>query len=104
MTKPTHMDFTFRAFAEAAPGLQWQRFFQALWPAYRRWFLRYGEADRPTYHESAKALRRYMPEFVPIYESMVDLAGGGDHAARFLACEQPRNSGGGLYWARKRAA
>ena len=89
MTKPTHMDFTFRAFAEAAPGLQWQRFFQALWPAYRRWFLRYGEADRPTYHESAKALRRYMPEFVPIYESMVDLAGGGDHAARFLAQYNP---------------
>ena len=89
MTQPTHMDFTFRAFAETAPGTQWQRHFQTLWPAYRRWFLRYGEADRPTYHESAKALQRYMPEFVSIYENMVDLAGGGDHAARFLAQYNP---------------
>jgi predicted choloylglycine hydrolase len=32
-----------------------------------------------------------MPEFVPIFEAMVDLAGGGDHAARFLSqyCPPP---------------
>ena len=91
MSRPTHMNFTFRAFAEDAPGLVWQRHFKDLWPAYRRWFLRYGERDRPTYHESAQALKRYMPELVPIYETMVDLAGGGDHAARFLAqyCPPP---------------
>ncbi len=83
------MDFTFRAFTEEAPGSQWQRHFQALWPAYRRWFLRYGESDRPTYHESAKALPRHMPEMVPVYEAMVELAGGGDHAARFLAQYNP---------------
>lgn len=91
MTQPTHMNFTFRAFAEDAPGVTWQHHFKKLWPAYRRWFLRYGEADRPTYHESAQALKKFMPEFVPIYETMVDLAGGGDHAARFLAqyCPPP---------------
>jgi hypothetical protein len=85
------MDFTFRAFAEDAPGEKWQRQFKSLWPSYKRWFLRYGERDRPTYHESAQALRRYMPEFEPIYDAMVELAGGGDHAARFLAqyCPPP---------------
>lgn len=91
MTTRTHMHFTFRAFAEEAPGPLWQKHFNDLWPAYRNWFLRFGEADRPTYYESNKALKRYMPEFVPIYEAMVDLAGGGDHAARFLAqyCPPP---------------
>ena len=32
-----------------------------------------------------------MPEFLPVYEDMVELAGGGDRAARFLAqyCPPP---------------
>jgi len=91
MASPTQMDFTFRAFAEDVPGKEWQRQFKSIWPSYKRWFLRYGERDRPTYHESSQALRRYMPEFEPIYDAMVDLAGGGDHAARFLAqyCPPP---------------
>lgn len=91
MTSNTQMDFTFRAFAEDAPGAGWQHHFQSLWPAYRNWFLRYGESDRPTYHDSAQALKRYMPEFEPVYDAMVELAGGGDHAARFLAqyCPPP---------------
>ena len=91
MPLSTHMNFTFRALHEEAPGAVWQRQFLKLWPAYKRWFLRYGEADRPTYLESTKALRQYLPEFMPIYEAMVDLAGGGDHAARFLSqyCPPP---------------
>ena len=91
MSSATRMDFTFASFAEDAPGSAWQYHFNNLWPAYRRWFLRYGEADRPTYLESIQALKRYLPEFVPVYETMVDLAGGGDHAARFLAqyCPPP---------------
>ena len=91
MNTATQMNFTFRALSEDAPGPVWQRRFRALWPAYKRWFLRYGEADRPTYLESAKALARYLPRLVPVYEAMVDLAGGGDHAARFLAqyCPPP---------------
>ena len=87
----TKMDFRFRAFAEDKPGPVWQSHFKRLWPAYKRWFLRYGEADRPTYLESLNALKRYMPKLLPIYDVMVDLAGGGDHAARFLSqyCPPP---------------
>jgi predicted choloylglycine hydrolase len=85
------MEFSFRAFAEDAPGEIWQQEFKGRWPAYKDWFLRFGERERPTYLESIRALKRYMPEMMPVYEQMVDLAGGGDHAARFLAqyCPPP---------------
>ncbi|MFA9421174.1 MAG: C45 family autoproteolytic acyltransferase/hydrolase [Gammaproteobacteria bacterium] len=91
MTLSTHMEFTFRTLIEGNPGSVWQREFQTLWPAYRQWFLRDGESDRPTYLESVQALEKFMPELIPTYETMVELAGGGDHAARFLAqyCPPP---------------
>jgi predicted choloylglycine hydrolase len=85
------MEFTFRAFAEDSPGKVWQQEFNARWPAYRDWFMRFGERERPTYLESIRALKRHMPQIMPLYEQMVDLAGGGDRAARFLAqyCPPP---------------
>ena len=91
MSSAIHMKFTFRAFAEDRPGPLWQKHFKPLWPGYRRWFLRYGERDRPTYLESLLALKKYIPEFLPHYEALTDLAGGGDHSARFLAqyCPPP---------------
>ena len=91
MTNASQMKFTFRAFAEDAPGKIWQQEFAERWPAYRNWFLRFGERDRPTYLESIRALRQHMPEMMPLYEEMVELAGGGDRAARFLAqyCPPP---------------
>lgn len=85
----TQLEFTFRSLIENRVGSVWQYHFSRLWPAYRRWFLRYGEKDRPTYFESVQALRQYMHEFLPTYEAMVEAAGGGDHAARFLAQYKP---------------
>ena len=91
MKNQSQLKFTFRAFAEDAPGATWQQEFKERWPAYKHWFLRFGDRDRPTYLESIRALKRYMPEMIPGYEQMVDLAGGGDRAARFLAqyCPPP---------------
>ena len=91
MTTAAELEFTFRAFSEDAPGEVWQREFRQRWPAYKSWFLRFGERDRPTYLESIRALKRYVPEIIPQYEQMVDLAGGGDRAARFLSqyCPPP---------------
>jgi predicted choloylglycine hydrolase len=91
MKAAAHMNFSFRAFAEDEPGAIWQQEFQQRWPAYRQWFLRFGDRDRPTYLESSRALKRYMPQIIPAYEHMVDLAGGGDRASRFLAqfCPPP---------------
>jgi len=89
VTVPAYIDFTFRALSEDRPGAIWQHEFNTRWPAYHRWFLHYGEQDRPSYYDSIKALRQYMPEFQTTYETMIELAGGGDHAARFLAQYNP---------------
>ena len=53
------------------------------------WFLREGEAARPSYATSARMLRAHMPELMPAYERVVELAGGGDLAARMLSLYRP---------------
>lgn len=75
---------TFRAIGEPRPGDRWQAEFKRLWPGYRRWFLRGGGHRGPSLAESEQALRRHMPEIVPLWERLVDLAGGDALAARFL--------------------
>ncbi|MBI1207696.1 MAG: hypothetical protein GC191_10465 [Azospirillum sp.] len=80
---------TFHAIREDLPGDKWARLFAQLWPAYRRWFLSEGVEARATYLASLRALKGHMPELVPIYERLCELAGGGDIAARFLSFYQP---------------
>lgn len=83
---------SFRTLIEDAPGPLWQAHFEALWPGYQSWFLRGGAGfDRPGYLESRRALREHMPELVPTWSRLVDLAGGSDVAARFLSmwCPPP---------------
>jgi predicted choloylglycine hydrolase len=74
---------------EEAPGPVWRALFGAYWPYYREWFLSEGYLARPGYVTSSKKLRTHMPELVPIYERLVELAGGGDVAARFLSLYRP---------------
>ena len=83
------MQRTIRAVAENKPGTKWQQAFERSWHSYRAWFLREGLHARPTYLEASRALRKYMPELVPTYEQVVDLAGGGDIEARFLSLYRP---------------
>jgi len=80
---------TFRALAEAQPGPIWRAAFEHRWEGYRRWFLSDGDAARPSYAESVRTLREHMPELIPTYEAIVDLAGGGDLAARMLTLVDP---------------
>ncbi|MGA7305118.1 MAG: C45 family peptidase [Rhodothermales bacterium] len=89
------MDLRFVSISEARPGPKWQAVFERHWPAYKKWFLSEGHRARPGYQSSLKALRNHMPELVPIYESLVELAGGGDLEARFLSlyCPPPYLSG-----------
>ncbi|MDC1198839.1 C45 family autoproteolytic acyltransferase/hydrolase [bacterium] len=84
-----------RAVSELEPGPAWARLFSEYWPDYHRWWLREGDHARPTYLEGRRALRTHMPELVPLYEQLCELAGGGDHAARFLSfhCPPPYLSG-----------
>ena len=84
-----------RALTEDAPGPKWAGLFEEYWPDYRRWWLSEGDGMRAPYLESRRALETHMPEIVPLYERLCDLAGGGDVAARFLSfyCPPPYLSG-----------
>ncbi|MCB1961028.1 MAG: hypothetical protein KDE68_10995 [Rhodocyclaceae bacterium] len=81
----------FRAVEEARPGAVWRSLFDTFWPSYRRWYLQSGDAARPYYLPCVRALREHMPELLPTYEALVDIAGGGDLEARFLSlfCPPP---------------
>ncbi|HWC69835.1 MAG TPA: C45 family peptidase [Actinomycetota bacterium] len=81
--------FTFRAVEELELGPRWAGIFDERWPHYREWFLREGEAARPSYAASVRMLRAHMPELLPVYERLVHLAGGGDLAARMLSLYRP---------------
>ena len=73
------LPFTFRALEELELGPIWQAEFEERWPHYKTWFLREGEAARPSYATSVRMLRAHMPELVPAYERVVELAGGGGY-------------------------
>ncbi len=88
-------ELTFPTLIEDKPGLQWQALFERLWPGYRSWYLRSGMADRPSYLECRRAIRKHMPELVPVWEQVVEQAGGGDIESRFLSlwCPPPYIAG-----------
>ena len=83
------LPFTFRALEELKLGPRWQAVFEEKWPHYRAWFLREGEEARPSYATSVRMLRHHMPELLPAYERIVELAGGSDLAARMLSLYTP---------------
>lgn len=91
--QPIQVDF--HTLIEDAPGALWQAQFERLWPGYRSWYLRSGSVARPSYVESRRALREHMPELVPVWEQLVELAGGGDIESRFLSlwCPPPYIAG-----------
>jgi predicted choloylglycine hydrolase len=80
---------TFRATQELELGEKWRAVFEERWPHYESWFLREGEGARASYATSVRMLRAHMPELMPAYERVVELAGGGDLAARMLSLYRP---------------
>jgi len=80
---------TFRFVDEPEPGPKWAALFQEQWPGYEAWFLQDGEAARTSYGASIRMLSEHLPEIVPVYERLVELAGGGDVAARMLSMVDP---------------
>lgn len=79
------MRLLFKAVDEERPGRRWRGLFDATWASYRGWFLSEGNQARPSYRVSRRALQEHMPELVATYDRLVELAGGGDLAARFLS-------------------
>lgn len=79
----------FEAIEELEPGERWRESFETMWPAYRRWFLKEGEAARANLSTCRRMLDEHMPELVPTYERLVELADGEQLAARFLSLYRP---------------
>ena len=79
------MSLTFRAVSENEPGPKWAGLFAEYRHAYLDWWSRGGISDRPTYLQGRQALKTHMPEIVPIYDRLCELAGGGDRESRFLS-------------------
>jgi predicted choloylglycine hydrolase len=82
-------ELTFHLIRETAPGARWRQLFDALWPGYRAWYLQDGDAARPTLPAARAALERFMPELVPTFSTLVDLADGDELAARMLTLYDP---------------
>ena len=80
---------TFESIEEDTPGAKWQALFERHWPRYRSWFLQEGENARASYAESGRMLLEHMPELVPTYERLCELAGDGDLEARMLSMWRP---------------
>ena len=83
------LPLTFYSVAEPVPGPAWQRLFRSTWPAYRRWYLRDGAAARSDLPMCQRMLATHMPELVPTWERLVELAGGDPLAAQMLTLYNP---------------
>ena len=69
---------------EPVPGPRWQALFHDTWPKYRAWYLNRDPEDAPDLATAVRMLARHMPELLPTYQRLVELAGGDDVAARML--------------------
>ncbi len=67
-------ELSFYGIREDRPGPRWHALFDVVWPAYRRWYLSEGHAARPGLTTATGQLRRHMPELVPTYEALAELA------------------------------
>ena len=83
------MKLRFRWVREDRPGARWKSLYERAWPSYRRWFLQEGDAARPDLDTCRTALRTHMAELVPMWERLVELAGGDEETARMLSLYRP---------------
>jgi len=74
---------------EDQAGEKWQKRFQKSWPYYKKWFLSEGHTARTGFLTSREMLEEHMPELLPTYERLCELAGGGDLASRYLSLYNP---------------
>ena len=80
----TRIPLTVYGINERTPGPRWRALFDATWPGYRAWYLSHGEQARPDLRTARRMLASHMPELMPTYHRLVELAGGSDLGARML--------------------
>ncbi len=85
----------FRAIAEDRPGDAWHERFATSWPGVREWYLKDGDAVRPSLDACSRAFDRHMPEFKPMWRHLCRLAGDDHLAHRMLSMWSPPNVFGG---------
>jgi predicted choloylglycine hydrolase len=78
----------FRSLAEDLPGAAWRSIFAHGWPGWSDW-LGDRAGDAVDLRRAERALRRHMPEIAPVWEKLVEVAGGDARAARFLTFWTP---------------
>lgn len=78
-------ELQFDAVSEQLPGDKWLKRWDRSWPAYRAWFLGRGGDQGPSRGDCESALLEHMPELVPTWKRLSQLAGDDDLAARFLS-------------------
>ncbi len=83
------MEWRFVAMEELRPGAAWAQHCARVAAAYEYWYFSEGDRARPSYLACDVALRTHMPELVPIWKQLVELAGGGDRMARMLSLYRP---------------
>jgi predicted choloylglycine hydrolase len=87
-TGRTH-HMTLYGIREEQPGPRWQGLHDVTRDGYHRWYLSEGEAARPDLRTCRRMLVNHMPELVPVWERLVDLAGGDEVTARLLTLWDP---------------
>ncbi|MFZ1806290.1 MAG: C45 family peptidase [Cyclobacteriaceae bacterium] len=80
---------SFGCIHEEKPGEKWKAIFERTWPHYKLWFLSDGYMARKGYLTCYTEFKKHMPELLPFYEQLIELAGGGDLESRFLSMYCP---------------
>jgi predicted choloylglycine hydrolase len=84
----TH-SMTLYGIREEQPGPRWQALYDVARDAYHGWYLSEGAAARPDLRTCRRKLANHMPELVPVWERLVELAGGDEVTARLLTLWDP---------------
>ncbi len=79
----------FRAVSESSPGEAWQGVFRRGWPGWSAWLGRNRKTALPDREAGERALRRHMPEMLPLWARLLASVDAGDEAARFLTFWTP---------------
>ncbi|WP_417609462.1 C45 family autoproteolytic acyltransferase/hydolase [Owenweeksia hongkongensis] len=83
------LQLSFNSISEPLLGPKWQGIFNTYWPAYKKWFETNGADKKPSLGIAQNRLERYMPEMIPTYNRLCELAGDDLTAHRFLTGWQP---------------
>jgi len=71
------------------PGLKFKELFSCYWPSYNDWIESSKSVGFPDIETSQAALKKYMPEMLPLYHKVCKLVNANSTVERFLTGFQP---------------